>query len=470
MVDFFRRAAKRAPHPACGHLLPQREKGNSLPGSLSPLERGSGRGAHPRLTLIATLALCLLAAPLTSLADTVAFKTGASTTGTITSYSGRNDVIEVKVGTRTIKRSYPKSRIKSITVDGRTFDPNSDTGPRSGGGPAERRKADVLAEIDKVGKTIPDWYEGTPLKYPETLDLNWPMPAPKPWNSSKNIGQYIWDRINPNANNWRGGVKFMHHILATTDSADVRQRAMKTLGSMYHNLLQDYARSAFWYQMAGVDKNLDKAPHPGVQLADCYFRLGSRSMALDTLKKMPRKPYTAIKLLGDLGETSEALRLANAFARTGQTSTSYLYAGDACRVAGRLKEAEDYYRKAIAGIKPGEADKPHRKRDKTRAEATIAAIRFYTLDPKQVHDGTYKASSIGYEDQVHIEVVVKDGRIEDVRVTKHREKQYYLSITDTPQKILERQSVAGIDATSSATITSEAIINATARALADGLK
>ena len=135
--------------------------------------------------------LCLLAFPLTSLADTVEFKTGASATGTITSYSGRNVVIEVKVGTRTIKRTYPKTRIKSITVDGNTFDPNSETGPRSTTRPADRSKSEILAEIDKVGKTIPDWYEATPLKYPDTLDLKWPMPAPKPWNSSKNVGQYI---------------------------------------------------------------------------------------------------------------------------------------------------------------------------------------------------------------------------------------------------------------------------------------
>jgi uncharacterized protein with FMN-binding domain len=55
-----------------------------------------------------------------------------------------------------------------------------------------------------------------------------------------------------------------------------------------------------------------------------------------------------------------------------------------------------------------------------------------------------------------------------VKVTRHREKQYYSSLTDTPAKILKRQGVAGIDATSSATITSEAIINATAKALAGG--
>ncbi len=85
-------------------------------------------------------------------------------------------------------------------------------------------------------------------------------------------------------------------------------------------------------------------------------------------------------------------------------------------------------------------------------------------------DGTYRASSIGYEGPVQTEVVVKAGRIESVRVTQHREKQYYSSLTDTPRKILARQGVKGIDATSGATITSEAIINATAQALASGLK
>ncbi|MDA1162559.1 MAG: FMN-binding protein, partial [Planctomycetota bacterium] len=60
--------------------------------------------------------------------------------------------------------------------------------------------------------------------------------------------------------------------------------------------------------------------------------------------------------------------------------------------------------------------------------------------------------------------------IKSVTVTRHREKQYYSSLTDTPRKILARQGVAGIDATSSATITSEAIINATAKALANGMK
>jgi uncharacterized protein with FMN-binding domain len=65
---------------------------------------------------------------------------------------------------------------------------------------------------------------------------------------------------------------------------------------------------------------------------------------------------------------------------------------------------------------------------------------------------------------------VKAGRIEDVRVSKHTEKQFYSSIADTTRQIIQKQGVKGIDATASATITSEAIINATAKALANAMK
>lgn len=406
--------------------------------------------------------------------DTVELTTGAKATGKVRSLSGSTIVIDVKIGARTFQRKYPKSRVKAVFIDGKQVDVKSGkplaASSSSQNGRVEKSREDIITEIDLLGKTPPDWYDATPLNYPKTLDLSWPMPAPKPWNSSKNVGQFIWDRINPNAGKWREGVRLMHHILGETKDNDVRQRAMRSLGSIYHNLLQDYARSAFWFRLSGLENQLADAPQQGVALADCYWQLGSKRMALEILAKMRRKPYSAIKLLGDLGETDAAVKLGEAFAKSGQASTSFLYAGDACRVAGRLEDAEKYYRRAIAGIPKAEAGKPHRKRDKARAEASIAAIRFYTLDPKNVRDGKYSASSIGYEAPVHVEVVVAGGRIESVKVTEHHEKQYYSSLTDTPRKILAKQGVSGIDATSSATITSEAIINATAKALADGSK
>lgn len=418
---------------------------------------------------ISVIAVFALTPATVSAIDTVELTTGAKATGKIRSYSGDDVVVDVKIGTRTFQRRYPKDRVKAIFIDGRQVDMTTgETSGASASSRVERSREEILGEIDRQGKTPPDWYESTLLNYPRTLDLSWPMPAPKPWNSSKNIGQFLWDRINPNAGKWREGVRFMHHVLSTTKDKDVQKRAMRSLGSMYHNLLQDYARSAFWYRQSGLENDLSEAPQASVSLADCYWQLGSKRMALEVLSKMRRKPYSAIKLLGDMGETDAAVRLGEAFAKTGQASTSFLYAGDACRVAGRLDDAEKYYRRAIAGIPKAEANKPHRKRDRARAEASIAAIRFYTLDPKNVRDGKYSASSIGYEGPVHVDVVVASGQIESVKVTRHREKQYYSSLTDTPRKILAKQGVAGIDATSSATITSEAIINATAKALADG--
>lgn len=434
---------------------------------------GQRRVSQSGLGLLLVVVIIINTPSSSAAIDTVELVTGATARGTVRSYSGSTIVIDVKVGTRTIRRRYDKSKVKSLTVNGRQVDFNS----RSPKGTTtsrnvrtERSRDEVDAEIERLGKTTPDWYKATALNYPRSLDLSWPMPAPKPWNSSKNVGQFLWDRINPNSGKWREGVKLMHHILSESKDRDVQKRAMRTLGSMYHNLLQDHARAAFWYRQSGLEDELSSYPQPSVNLADSYAKLGSKMMALETLAKLKRRPYIAIKLLGDLGETKAALHMAEQFSRTGQASTSFLYAGDACRVAGRLEEAESYYRKAITAIPSKEAGKPHRKRDKARAEASIAAIRFYSLDPKKVRDGTYKSSSIGYEAQVHVEVVVASGRIETVRVTQHREKQYYSSLTDTPRKILAQQSVAGIDATSSATITSEAIINATAKALASGLQ
>jgi uncharacterized protein with FMN-binding domain len=88
----------------------------------------------------------------------------------------------------------------------------------------------------------------------------------------------------------------------------------------------------------------------------------------------------------------------------------------------------------------------------------------------RVPDGVHTASSLGYAGEVHVEVTVKSGRIESLRVTQHQEKQFYSALTDTPRQIIEKQGFKGVDAVSGATITSEAIINATAKALAKGAR
>jgi uncharacterized protein with FMN-binding domain len=65
---------------------------------------------------------------------------------------------------------------------------------------------------------------------------------------------------------------------------------------------------------------------------------------------------------------------------------------------------------------------------------------------------------------------VRNHRITDVAITDHQEKQYYSSLTDIPGQIIAKQSIKGIDATSSATITAEAIVAASAKALAKAMR
>ena len=68
------------------------------------------------------------------------------------------------------------------------------------------------------------------------------------------------------------------------------------------------------------------------------------------------------------------------------------------------------------------------------------------------------------------EAKVAGGKIVALSVTSHTEKQFYAALTDTPKQIMDKQGIQDIDGTSGATITSQAIIHASARALAQGAK
>ncbi|MEE8451919.1 MAG: FMN-binding protein, partial [Thermoguttaceae bacterium] len=349
------------------------------------------------------------------------------------------------------------------------------TGTVSGSGSATtssgtiRSRSQVESLIDQLGRTPPEWWDSVPLDYPPSLDLNWSQPPPgSPWNSQKNMGQYIWDIINPNPTKWKSGVRLMHHLLSVHKSRPEKQaQVMNALGRMYQNLLGDHARAAFWWRKAGADRDTN-SPR-GINLAVCYWKLGNKQMAIDLLGRLPVY-FSAVKLFADMGETQTALRYAEAGARGESADLAYLYAGDACRVAGRYRDAIAYYEKCLHLPPVGRVAK-RIERNQQRARANIEGIRLFdTLDLRRVADGTYRSSSPGYVGPVHVEVVARSGRIESVRVTGHKEKQFFSSLTETPRKIVEKQGVKGVDATTNATITSEAIINATAKALAGGMR
>jgi uncharacterized protein with FMN-binding domain len=225
---------------------------------------------------------------------------------------------------------------------------------------------------------------------------------------------------------------------------------------MYHDLHQDWARAAFWKQMAGETDTLE--------LAHCYFKLGSRDMAVEILNRYGSdntRHANVVRLWAEIGDPAKALKLAEQMANS-SPDIGNLAAGDICKSMGKFPEAVAYYQKVL-DAKSGGRDIDHNKK---RAQGSLDAIKVADgLDLKKVPDGKYSANSIGYTGPVDVEVTVAGGKISDVRVTQHHEKQYYSSITETCAAILKKQGVKGVDATSGATITSEAIINATAKAL-----
>jgi len=326
-----------------------------------------------------------------------------------------------------------------------------------------RSKAEVEKLINTVGKTPPEWFDSVKLNYPGSLDLNWPQPPPsRQWNNQRNVGQYIWDIINPNPSRWKSGVRFMHFMLKKhAGDEQLRNRVMQSMGRMYFDFFRDYPRAAFWWRASGVDK--DESPE-AVHLAECYWRMGNQDMAKELLGKLPNF-YSAIKLWADMGETDKALRVANAFAQSGYVDMAYLSAGDACRTVGKLDDATAYY-KSVLNV-PATGRMARRiQRNQRRAWANIEGIKLYdSLDLSTVPDGKYQGYAPGYAGNVYVEVAVAKGRITSVKVTSHKEKQFYSAITDTTSQIVKQQGLSGIDATTGATITSEAIINATARAL-----
>lgn len=415
--------------------------------------------------------------PLAASAAEIVFLSGTKLEGTVLSKDDKTMKVEVIVNGKPVTRSYPLSSVHTVNINGKLYVINekraaaastaSGSAATDSRGAGTRTKAEIQKLIDTEGREPPEWFEATTVNTPASLDMSWPEPAPGGWNNQQNMGQYIWDIINPNPNKWREGVKLMHTLLITHQNDPTkRTRIMIELGRMYHDLHEDYARAAFWWQRAGVEKG---NPRNAAGLARCYWKLGNQQMAVELLSKQPNTIF-ACKLWADMGNMAKAELIANAFINqqvSGQ-ELAMLHVADGYRQAGKTPQAITWYQKVIDFV-PDEKNKQRIEKTQARAQASLEAIRRFELaDVTKVRDGAFTAESLGYEGPVRVEVRVKDHKIESVRVTQHREKQFYGSISETTAKIIAKQGVKGVDATSNATITSEAIINATAKALASG--
>jgi uncharacterized protein with FMN-binding domain len=322
----------------------------------------------------------------------------------------------------------------------------------------------VLALIESAGTTRPDWWEPVALEYPETLDLSFPHPPPtQDWRAHENVGQYMWSVINENPNRFRQGTKFMHFVMKLNeDDPGVVRRCQEQLAHCYHDLLQDWARAAYWKQELGVRD---------VTLANCYWMLGNKEMATEILDGI-RFDYSrygeSIKQWADMGELERALDLARSSGDFGDWGAAHRAAGDALRKFGRYDDAIISYEKVLA-VESRAKDNLILKHNQDHARMAIEDIRLYeTFDLAKVRDGSFEAGVPAYNGELVVRATVEDRRITDVTVVSHVEKQFFSSLTDMPTKIVRAQDFRGVDATTGATVTAEAIKSATARALSRG--
>lgn len=435
-------------------------------------------------------------------ADELELTSGERVAGTVVAVSRKGITFKVALKRGSMVMRYPLSRIRAYTRDGTrktvggtTYRPAAPPRkaeptkvppappPDSQPGPApasptprtrrQRSRAQVMADVNRAGRTPPDWFDSTRLQYPQTLDLSWPEKPGGKWNTQRNVGQYWHSVVNPNPNRSRPGIKFLHHLLTVNKTKPkVLLRTMQALGAAYRNFEQDWARSAFWYQQA--DKKGSLYYGSVINLAECYYKLGNQQMAEGLLRRLGNdqtRNGTVIKLWSDMGEIDKALAMAANYRRARWPSGYLMAAGEACRLHGRYQEAIDFYEKAAAEcdkqIKRSPKRSQHFVQSRQRARDGIEAIELYeTLDLSRIADGDYQGKSLAYAGDLHVRVTVKRNRITSVKVTKHKEKQFFSAISDTTKDIVERQGVKGIDATTGATITCVAIVNAAAKALA----
>lgn len=63
----------------------------------------------------------------------------------------------------------------------------------------------------------------------------------------------------------------MHYVYSLNkNKPEIARKTMRKLGHCYFDLLQDWARAAYWMQ---------KINNRGIDLANAYWQLGSKEMA-----------------------------------------------------------------------------------------------------------------------------------------------------------------------------------------------
>ena len=286
---------------------------------------------------------------------------------------------------------------------------------------AERNLAEDAARL----KIPPDWL----AEVTTTYDTG------EPWKEAR---QHIRKLL--------GQGKHREAIKLTYDYLIVRKVNKNTHEyPMYVYLGGEYAWAIQIYEQRLKQKGSEHA-HESRCLASCYMKYGETDKALKALrfgaKHLPKPPWDKMAAAGIED-----------------------HMGDVYAQEGNAETAKRHYQKAMAlyrGANPryGRHLLPRRV---AKIQAKLDLMQLEELDVTKLRDGVFSGQSIGYTKVLTTMVTLRGGRIVDIKV-RHKENIEQGATRTIPQQIIEKQSLQ-VDAVTCATITTQAIVEATYRAL-----
>ncbi len=289
--------------------------------------------------------------------------------------------------------------------------------------------------------------------------------------------------IYPNISQHKQGIKLVSHLMTLhKDSTEKFNRDMDTLGYLYYDLVMDYARAAYWWQKyseAGGSADT-------LKIARCYYELGSKEAASEILSKADNNNRDTIKLWATIGEIDKAIELVKSYTpetrgrgfQGGENNPQIerdMLAAEIYRQAGKYDAALEYYKK-VAATQSSNQNRGGRGGDgrslPNRANANIEAIELIkVLDLNKVPDGSYTGTGTGHEGNLTVKVTISSAKIQSVEVTQQNETpNRYVLAEPLTRKITAKQGFQEVDAITGATETSDAIINAVAKAIVRAMK
>jgi len=286
---------------------------------------------------------------------------------------------------------------------------------------AERSLDEAMRNL----KIPPDWLADVPIHYDTS----------NPWRKARiHIRQLLAQQKN------REAIKLTYDYLVVRKvQEDTHEYPMY----MYLGNEHAWAIKVYEDRLKGEAK---EHTHESRCLASCYMAFSETDKAIAVLKEalnhLPKPPWRA------MNEAGVHDHLGDIYARLGDT-----------------KQAEDHYKKAmalyrVAKPKYGRHLLPRRVK---KVQSKLDLMYRNALDLGHVRDGRHSGRSLGYSKDISVTVVVQGGRIKDIKV-QHQEAIEQSSTQLIPRRIVEQQSL-NVDAVTGATVTSQAIVEATYRAL-----